>query len=641
MPATRIPLVIRLAGLWLVWTAWCQWCGWGLSSGQWLSGWGYLAALPLLLGAGWWWIRTTGATGAKPPHAAWVKWHRRFSRPLPLLYLVIVALSLLAALLYAPWSFDAASYRLPRLLYWWSAHHWYWIGTLDHRLDYSSCGFEWQMLPVILLTRSDRLIFLLSWLPFLLLPGLVFFAFRTLGVNGRSARRWMWLLPSGFCYALQCSGLQNDGYMAGFTLAAIAFTGLAWHRRQAGFLWLALLAAALLTGAKLTNLPLLLPLGLLLLPVLRVVKWFNWKTIAVVLLAIGCSFAPLAYLCWQHTGDWTGDPNDQWNVHPRNRAGALAANTIVLVNDALQPPVCPVAQKFNAGLAPLNHTAFMKWLRWAQPNSSGVVFGDMAYEGQAGLGGGLGFYVFFLLLGAGLVRPAVRVTAVDLPWEWRLAPWTAWLAFGVILAEVAFTHVTRYGAPFYPLIIISLLGCPRVAALERRRLAALAAGAAMLAVVPVILLTPQRPVVPFVWFAQTFHRPALQKIADKYRYWAVLRDDLAPLRAQLPPGVRRLGYAGGFLDTSYGLWKPFGSRTFVELGLPPDHHAPLPPPDMEYAVVTAGGLSERYGLGLTEWLAATGGQVIFECQRNTELVAHSRPVYESWYLVKLNPARKK
>ena len=47
-----------------------------------------------------------------------------------------------------------------------------------------------------------------------------------------------------------------------------------------------------------------------------------------------------------------------------------------------------------------------------------------------------------------------------------------------------------------------------------------------------------------------------------------MRDDLAPLREQLPPGVTRLGYAAGFRDTSYGLWKPFGSRVVVELGLP-------------------------------------------------------------------------
>jgi hypothetical protein len=637
MRTTQIPLAIRLAGLWLLWGAWCQWCGWGLSAGHWLSGWGYLAALPVLLGAGWWWLKATAAIGTKPPCALAAKWRRRFSRPLPLLYLAIVALSLVAALSCQPWSYDATSYRLPRLLYWWSAHHWYWIGTLDHRLDFSSCGYEWQMLPVILLTRSDRLIFLLSWLPFLLMPGMVFFAFRTLGISGRSARRWMWLLPSGFCYTLQCSGLQNDGYMGGYTLAAIAFAGLAWRRRQTDFLCLALLAAALLSGAKLTNLPLLLSLGLLLLPALRVTNWFNWKTVVILLIAVGCSFVPLAFLCWKHTGDWTGDPTDQWHAHPRSHVGAFALNTISLVNDAVHPPVCPSAEKINARLEPLNHSAFMQFLQWSESSPDGVIFGNMAYEGAAGLGCGLGLYGLFLLLGSWFVKPAARVVPVDFPWEWRLAPWAAWLALGVMLAEVTFSpHIPRYGATYYPLLCISILRLPRIAALERRQLAAVVSGVASLAVVPVILLTPARPVIPFERLAQIFHRPALQTIAAKYRFWSDLHDDLAPLRNALPPEATKLGYAGAFRDTAYGLWKPFGHRVVVELGLPLGSKS-RPPADLNYAVVTERGLEQRYAMNLETWLDYTGGKVIFENLRNANLESHSAPQHESWYLIKLNP----
>jgi hypothetical protein len=441
------------------------------------------------------------------------------------------------------------------------------------------------MLPVVLLMRTDRLIFLLSWLPFLLMPGLVFFAFRALGVGGRSARRWMWLLPSGFCYALQCSGLQNDGYMAGYTLAATAFAGLAWRRRQAVFVWLALLAAALLTGAKLSNLPLLLPLGLLLLPALRVTNWFNWKTVVILFIAVGCSFA----------------------------------------------------EKINARLAPLNQSAFMQFLQWSESSTDGVNFGNMAYEGAAGLGCGLGFYALFLLLGGWFVKPAARAAPADFPWEWRLAPWAAWLAFGVMLAAVTWSqHIPRYGAPYYPLLCVSILRLPRIAALERRQLAAVVSGVAALAVVPVILLTPARPVIPFERLARIFHRPALQTIADNYHYWAVMRDDLAPLRDQLPTGAARLGYAAGFRDTPYGLWKPFGSRVVVELGLPLGGKS-KPSADVHYAVITERGLEQRYGMDLKTWLNFTGGQVFFEHRHYDNLETHSAPHYESWYLVKFGP----
>jgi hypothetical protein len=205
------------------------------------------------------------------------------------------------------------------------------------------------------------------------------------------------------------------------------------------------------------------------------------------------------------------------------------------------------------------------------------------------------------------------------------------------MAEVGFAvHVPRYGAPYYPLLCISILLLPRIVALERRKLAAVVSGAAILVVVPVILLTPARPVIPIERFARIFHRPALQSIAAKYHFWAVLRDDLAPLRDQLPSGITRLGYAAGLRDTSYGLWKPFGSRVVVELGLPLGSKS-KPQADVQYAVVSERGLQERYGMDLKTWLNFAGSRVVYEFRHNTDLEAHSDPHYESWYLVKLGP----
>ena len=300
----------------------------------------------------------------------------------------------------------------------------------------------------------------------------------------------------------------------------------------------------------------------------------------------------------------------------------------------MQPPVFPLAKKINVWLKPLNESAFMQWLRWAEPNSGGVSFGDMAYEGQAGLGFGLGFYVLFLLLGGWFIKPTASGGSVDLPWEWRLVPWLAWPALGVVLAKVGFAeHIPRYCASYYPLLLLSILLLPRVAALERRRSAAVISGLAMLAVVPVILLTPARPVIPVERLAKNIHQPALETIAAKYHYWAVLRDDLAPLREHLPPSVARFGYAGARRDTAYGLSKPFGSREVVELGLPLGCKLP-PPADLEYAVVTAKGLRARYGLGLTDWLNFYHAEIIFELKRHVSLVASNMTDFDTWYLVR-------
>ena len=604
-----------------------------------LDGWGHLAMLPALLAGIYFWLKSTASS--RDDFFNFNKWRQRLFRPLPLIYLAIAGLSLLAALInFPPWSIDAVSYRLPRILYWWSAQHWHWIGTLDHRLDFSSAGFEWQMLPLLELTHSSRFLFLLNWIPFLLLPWLTFLAFRALGVNGRSSRRWMWLLPSGYCIALQCSGLQNDGYSVNYLLAAIAFAAFAFHSRQASGLWFAILATALLTGAKVSNLPLLLPLGVLLLSLLVRLPWFNWRLPVVLIVAIFCSFLPLTFLSWQNTGDWAGDPTDQWSVKTHGAIGGLAANLVLLAHDATQPPLLPSSQHVNAALEKFNNSPFADWLRQSHGEFSRVHYGVMAYEGPAGLGFGLAFYVAFLIIGMWFIKTNATTSAcssASLPLSVRLTPWLAWLAFAVYLVKLGSDHSPRIAAPFYPLLLVALLRCPRVTVLERKKISGALAGLAAATVIPIIILTPARPLIPVAAIAKISHSTAVEKIAKEYRFWDSLRDDLAPLRNQLPPDVTRLGYAGGFHDTAYGLCQPLGSRVIVELGLPPGAHAALPPPDLTYAVVTERGIKERYQFDLATWLARTGSEIIFTYPRNVMLDAHSPPKYESWYLVKLNP----
>jgi hypothetical protein len=638
---SALPLACQLAGFWLIWSAWCSASGWLLSAAHQLDGWGYMAMLPVLVGCGWYWLKSA-APRAFSPGNPFHGFFRRLRQPAPLVYFCIVLLSLLAGLLYAPWGADVTIYRLPRILYWWSAHHWHWIGTLDRRLDYSSVGFEWQMLPVIIGTRSDRFLFLLNWIPFLLMPGLVFVAFRALGVNGRGARRWMWLLPSGFCFALECSGLQNDGYTAGYVLAAVAFAVAGLNSRRPGWVLMALLAAALLTGAKLSNLPLLLPLGVLIWPALAVVRWTRWRVPIMLAIAALSSFAPLAFECWRYTGDWEGDPADQWHIKSHGAPGTFAANVILLVNDAVQPPYLPGNHQLNSALQGLNHSSFMQTLEESHRQFHGIVFGNLAYEGGAGPGIGLAAYTAILILGAMTLRQTTSRTtapaATLLPWAVRLAPWLAWVSYAVFLAKLGSYQSARIAAPYYPLLLVALLRCPRVAAFERKKLAGVLAVVAAALVLPVIFLTPVRPLVPVQTAARFIHLSALEKTAADYRIWAGSRDGLGPIRAQLrtlPPDAARLGYAGGFLETPYGLFQPFGRRAIVELGLPLGSNR-LPPPDVPYAVVTDGGLQARYQMDLKTWLDRVGGEVLFTFSRNTALDAHSASQYVSWYLVKLN-----
>ena len=639
MHTNRVPLLLRLAGLWVIWSAWCSCSGWALSAIGLLDGWGHLALLPVLLVAGWQWLKVTAPADTGPQISRLTKYRRRFSRLAPMIYLGIATLSLISASLYTPWFWDAVCYRLPRLLYWNAAHHWYWIGALDHRLDYSSCGYEWQALPIIELTRTDRLLFLLNWIPFLLMPGLVFFAFRALGVNGRSARCWMWLLPAGYCYALQSSGLGNDSYAVNYTLAAVGLAAVGFRSNRGCFVLLSVLSAALLTGAKLSNLPLLLPLGMILLPALGRMNLFTWKIPVAAILAVLCSFIPLALLSLKYIGDWTGDPTDQWNMKMHHPLGGMVANLVILANDVARLPVMPGSERIAALVETLESRAgpVFAWLKDSHPQFNGIHFGNVVYEGDAGPGFGLGIYTLFLIFGCWLVKvpQPFPYRRVALPIAWRLALWAAWISYGVYLAELCNVTSPRTAAPYYPLLLASLLQWPRITLLEQKKFSQTLAWLAALTVMPIIILTPARPLVPIQTLARMTGKPAMEKIAANYRAWSDLRDDLAPLRNALPPGVTKLGYAGAFPAPSYDLWKPFDTGVVAELGLPLGSKS-RPPADLDYAVVTERGLELRYAMDLKTWLDDNSGKVVCEHQRSTSLVASPAPQYESWYLVKLN-----
>ena len=87
--------------------------------------------------------------------------------------------------------------------------------------------------------------------------------------------------------------------------------------------------------------------------------------------------------------------------------------------------------------------------------------------------------------------------------------------------------------------------CARPAWLERKRFFQILACVAALTVLPIIILTPARPLLPVQTLARLSHKPAVAQLAEQYRFWAGLRDDLAPLREALPSDAAQLGYGWG------------------------------------------------------------------------------------------------
>src|SRR6185503_3111471 len=111
----------------------------------------------------------------------------------PLLFLALSVAAFVSGAIYGSSNFDSLGYRIPRVLHRLGEERWHWIHTLDIRLNVVGTGFEWLEAPLILLTRTDHWLFLINFLSYLLLPGLLFSVFTRLGVRPRAAWWWMWL----------------------------------------------------------------------------------------------------------------------------------------------------------------------------------------------------------------------------------------------------------------------------------------------------------------------------------------------------------------------------------------------------------------------------------------------------------------
>jgi len=98
---------------------------------------------------------------------------------------LLAALAFVGGMTHAPDNYDYLTYRFPRVLYWSWYHAWSWIPTVDQRMNYSATGFEWLMVPLFIVFKTDRLFFLINFIVYLLLPGVVFSIFSHLGISKR------------------------------------------------------------------------------------------------------------------------------------------------------------------------------------------------------------------------------------------------------------------------------------------------------------------------------------------------------------------------------------------------------------------------------------------------------------------------
>ena len=485
---------------WIIFSSWAVLTGWGLGLTGHLDrkcyAWGLVSLAGFLIFA-YFKLSFRFFPVASPFRRLFLLWKRGSVRPksllfsLPLLFVLVSLLSLLGGILYNPSNYDGLSYRIPRLLHWFDTGCWHWITTPNSRQNFSAPGFEWLAAPLLVFFKTDRLFFLIIWISFLLLPGLLFRTFRLAGISPKTCWWWMWFLPLGYGYVLQSGSIGNDAFATVYALASVSLVLSADRKESFSDFGLAFLSVALLTGTKASNLPLALPLFVAML--LRYRVWISnipkllpWTAIALMI-----SFVPTAVLNHKYTGSWTGDATNQTKVALTNPPAGLLGNSLMLGYFSLQPPLLFSPSKTNNLLSSLVPAELKGWLLERFPRFE-LKIGEIPMEESAGLGLGL-TACLALWIYKGRRNPISLPILREQPWFFLGMAGLGSLLF--YMGKMGSESTARLLLPYYPFLFLLPLGFWSLPSGTLRKLAPFFTLLSSTVLIGLIL-SPARPSVP-------------------------------------------------------------------------------------------------------------------------------------------------
>ena len=624
--------VLNVLRIWILLSALLVSSGWILSALHELNRGGYLIVfVAAATAAVWRWHKQLPSL--QDFRRVWHKFARRFRRLAPQLFLVLALLCLTGGLLYVSNSGDSNSYRIPRVLHWLGREQWHWINTLDARMNFVGCDFEWLSAPLILFTGSPRWTFLINIVSFLMLPGLIFSVFTRLKVSPRTAWWWMWLLPSGWCFIFQAGSDLDDSFAAVYALAMVDFALRGCERKKAGDLWLSVMAAALVTGAKQTNIPLALLWFVAAWPGIRILLARPIATAFVAIAALLCSAVPITVLNIEHTGSWQGLPQGTASVWTQgSMPWRVVGNAFSIPLQNLVPPFFPPAEAWNRAMQHFVQTPFGSHFAFER-------FGELSSgvsEAEAGVGLGICVMTAVSLICARRFSRAAldgpNALSIQILWL-RLSPWILLLVF---MAGTCLFAGARIVAPYYPLLFPLLLSEPGNARLVYQRLWQWLCFLVMLLAAGMLVISRNRPLFP----AQT----VLKGLESKYPGAKAIRGiELAyespgevikaqnHFRNDIPSGEQIIGYATFNGEVEPGLWQqPFGERQ-VERILPDDTPDELRKRNIHYMLVDENLTVVLRGMTIEQWMQRFDGELVDRFAYRTN--RHGLPT--RLYLVKL------
>jgi hypothetical protein len=649
-------MFVRWVKLWIVVSALASVGGWVLSAAGALNIWGYGYCIVALSVLAILYLRQEKypLLSRLFPARDLGKLRGRLRRFLPASFGILALLVFLSGVLYAPNDHTALSYRLPRVLQWISHDRWFWIHTPNYRMNDRACGIEWLSAPLLLFTKSDRALFLLNFVPFLLMPGLIFSVWTRLGVRPRVAWNWMWLVPTGYCFLLQAGGIANDAFPTVYALAMIDFGLRGLQRsskleigrsvsnpnRLADDAIFSLWSAALMVGAKASNLPLGLPWALAFLPLLpRLWRSFNASRLRLfavasmaILIALAISFIPTALMNIHYLHNWSGLNIEHAGMDMKNPVAGVLGNAVLLFTNNFVPTFFPMARWWNEH-ALAHFPATLVRLMDANFEGGYNTLGEMPTEDWAGQGFGVGVLVVISVIAACCRRHATRNTQ-HAGFYTRLlliAPWISLLAY---CAKTGMVTPARLIAPYYPLLLPLLLIGGGQSQVVRKCWWKVLAGMVVALALVALIVTPARPLWP--WKPVLSHALALHpgqsqllRAQKVYEVYADRADPLAALRESFPPGLKTIGFLGTEDDLDISLWKPYGSRRVepILLSDPLDQVRAL---GVEYIVVGGFNLKAN-GTSIEDWCEKSNAELVATTSATMTVTQGPQP----WYLVRL------
>jgi hypothetical protein len=616
--------------IWILVSAWCSFSGWILAAVGWLTPLA-VGLSSVLFACGLFFFRKllsmvfTGK-GLSPLRLLRSRWF------IPKIWMALAAAALIGGILYHPTNYDYLTYRFPRVLYWCGEHRWYWIPTIGQRMNYSGTGFEWLMVPLILLFKTDRLFFLINFIAYLLLPGLIFSVLSGLGVSKRISWWWMWILPCGYCYILQAASAGNDSFAAIYCLASLHYLFRARNSCSIRNLALSCLAIALLTGAKASNLPLVLPW--------LIAAFFNRACFleklrspilfSTFLIAIVVSFLPVALLNIHFTGDYSGDPNNRGQMKLSNPVIGLLGNSLQLAVGNLAPPLWPRPMSWESVLP----TSMRETLHGGFPRIE-LSWGEMQMEEDAGVGPGIvALVIWMLFLGfkAHLAAPGfIKIRDRQ----------SLWIVGGAIIALLAYMakmgseSAPRLVAAYYPLLIAGILVVVSLDGRIVHRVFFRWIGViAMLSAFVPVILSPARPLFPAMTISRFMTRGAVptalvERYNKVYTVYASRPNAFAPLLQEVPNSEEALGILPGGNDPIASIWRPFGKRKITDLA-PKDSIEKIKGKGIHYVIVSEDLLSPNH-LNISDLEEKWSAHLISE--KSLTLRIQRGP--QVWYLLSL------